>query len=103
MPATPPLRKLQKIVLGFFAIALLLFGITFVVDWAVLRVRILGNWQPYGSVTVRHYYAVAQKNNKVQFIFDPPQPWTCVHSLYPHVGYFPCWYLSHHPEQRTDL
>jgi hypothetical protein len=27
---------------------------------------------------------------------------TCVHSLFPHMGYQPCWYLSRHSEQRTN-
>jgi hypothetical protein len=26
-----------------------------------------------------------------------------VHALFPHAGALPCWYLSRHPEQRTDI
>ena len=77
--------------------------LAFVVDFLVFRLRVAANWSPYGSVTVSHYYAVAQKNGKTQFIFDPPQPWTCVHALFPRDGSLPCWYLDHHPEQRTDI
>jgi len=44
-----------------------------------------------------------QKNGKTQFIFDPPAPETCVHALFPHAGMQPCWYLSRHPEQRTNI
>jgi hypothetical protein len=77
--------------------------LVFAADYAVFRVRVAANWNPYGSVTVDHYYAVAQKNGKTQFIFDPPQPQTCVHALLPHAGWQPCWYLSRHPEQRTDI
>ena len=77
--------------------------LAFAADYAIFRVRVAANWNPYGSVTVDHYYAVAQKSGKTQFIFDPPQPQICVHALFPHGGWQPCWYLSRHPEQRTDI
>jgi hypothetical protein len=75
----------------------------FVVDFAIFRARVAANRNAYGSVTVNHYYAVLQKNGKTQFIFDPPQPETCINSLFPHSGFLPCWYLSRHPDQRTNI
>ncbi|MGA9980940.1 MAG: hypothetical protein WBQ08_20125 [Candidatus Sulfotelmatobacter sp.] len=72
-------------------------------DYVVFRIRVAANWNPYGSVTVEPYYAVAQKSGKTQFIFQPPQPETCIHTLLPHAGYSTCWYLSRHPEPRTDI
>ncbi len=77
--------------------------LTFGIDLAIFRIRVVTNRSPYGAVTVNHYYAVAQKNGKTQFIFDPPQPETCIYALFPHSGYPPCWYLSRHPDQRTDI
>jgi hypothetical protein len=100
----PSLRvKLKRIFFG--AILAIAVGavVLFVFDYAVFRLRAAANWNPYGSVTVDHYYAVQQKNGKTQFIFDPPQPQTCIHALIPHSGYLPCWYLSRHPERRTDI
>lgn len=78
-------------------------GLAFLIDYGAFRLRVLGGGQAYGSVVVRRYYAVAQKNGKTEFLFDPPQSWTCVNSLFPHSGYPPCWYLARHPEQRTDI
>ena len=75
----------------------------FVVDYAIFRIRVAINRNPYGSVTVNHYYAVAQKSGKTQFIFDPPQPEPCVHTLFPHQDFLPCWYLTKHPDQRTNI
>jgi hypothetical protein len=72
-------------------------------DFLVFRVRVAANWNPYGSVTVEPYYAIAQKSGKTQFIFQTPQEQTCIHALLPHSGYSTCWYLSGHPEQRTDI
>jgi hypothetical protein len=77
--------------------------LAFAVDYAIFRVRVAANANPYGSVVVSHYTAVLQKNGKTTFTFDPPQPWTCVNSLFSHAGSLPCWYLSRHPEQRTDI
>ena len=92
-------RALLATVLTVVGVAALAFGL----DYAVFRLRVAANWNPYGSVTVDHYYAVLQKSGKTEFIFDPPGPQTCVHALFPHEGWLPCWYLSRHPEQRTDI
>jgi hypothetical protein len=72
-------------------------------DYLVLRVRAATNRNAYGSVIVNHYTAVLQKNGKTTLTFDPPTPWTCVNSLFPHQGWLPCWYLSRHTDQRTDI
>ena len=77
--------------------------LSFGVDWLIFRIQVAANGNAYGSVTVKHYYAVAQKNGKTQFIFDPPQSWTCVNAMFPHKGSLPCWYLQKHPDQRTDI
>ena len=93
------LRLFGVSVVALAGAALLTFGL----DYALLRVREATNRNPYGTVTVNHYTAVLQKNGKTTLTFDPPQPWTCVNSLFPHQGWLPCWYLSKHPDQRTDI
>jgi len=92
-------RALFITILVLAAAAALAFGL----DYAVFRIRVATNHNAYGSVMVRHYYAVLEKNGKTTFTFEPPQPWTCINSLFPHAGYLPCWYLQRHPEQRTDI
>lgn len=96
-------KRLRQIFLGSLLCALGLAILTFGVDFGLFRLRVAANRNPYGSVVVSHYYAVLQKNGKMQFIFDPPAPQTCVNALYPHAGMQPCWYLRRHPEQRTDI
>ena len=78
-------------------------ALAFVVDYAIFRLRVAANWNPYGSVVVDHYDAIPQKSGKTELIFDLPQPQTCVHAVFPHGGSPPCWYLSRHPEQRTNF
>jgi hypothetical protein len=86
-------------VLVLASLAVLAYGI----DYLVFRYRVASNGHPFGFVTVQSYYAVGQKNGKTEYLFDPPQPQTCIHSLFSHAGYAPCWYLSRHSEQRTDI
>jgi len=79
--------------------ALLAYGL----DFGVFRIRAATNRDAFGSVVVNHYYAILQKNGKTQLIFDPPLPETCVNALFPHSGSLPCWYLTRHPDQRTNI
>ena len=104
--AERPLNLRDRIRRIFLGIVVFLVGImilAFAADLGLFRLRVLAHRDPYGSVVVSHFYAVAQKNGKTQFIFDPPGPETCVNALFPHSGMQPCWYLKRHPEQRTDI
>jgi hypothetical protein len=94
---------LRRLFLGLLVFVVVAGLLAFGVDSAIFRIRVSGNRNPYGSVVVNHYYAVLQKNGKTEFIFDPPQPETCVNALFPHSGMQPCWYLSRHPDQRTSI
>lgn len=80
-----------------------LVAVTFVGDYALLRYRIAAQRNPFGSVTVRPYYAVRLKSGKTEFLFQNPQPETCVNSLFPRFGMAPCWYARRHLEKRTDI
>jgi hypothetical protein len=100
----PNLRaQIKRFLVGTVVVVVAAAAIAFVVDWMVFEVRVVTKRNPYGTVTVDHYYAVGEKGGKTEFIFDPPQAQTCVHALFPHAGYSPCWYLSRHPEQKTDV
>jgi hypothetical protein len=83
--------------LDLVVIAALLYA----ADDLSLRFR-LPDREPLGSVTVQRYYALHKSKGKTNFMFAPPEAQTCVHSLFPHLGYPPCWYLSRHAEQRID-
>lgn len=50
----------------------------------------------FGSVDMQRMIAIELKGGKVEYTLDqvhPAQMQTCVHSLFPHAGYSPCWYL----------
>ena len=87
----------------FFTIPLfclcLAAGILYIADYAMIRF----GPNPFGSVIVSRYYVIPKKNGKTEFLFQAPELQKCVHSLFPHQGYPPCWYLSRRPEQPIKL
>jgi len=94
---------MKRIVLKTVIALLGAAGSFYIGDYAVLRYRIARNLAPYGSVTVNVYYAVPQKNGKMEYDFQSSQPEVCVNSVFPHVGYAPCWYLRRHSDQQIQL
>jgi uncharacterized membrane protein len=96
-------EQVKRIVAIGIGSLLAVFLVTYGGDYLVVRYRIATNHDPYGSVTVQRYYAVKEKSGKTEFMFSPPEPELCLHSLFPHFGYKPCWYLSGHTEIRTDI
>ncbi len=57
----------------------------------------------FGTVQIQAYYAVRKKNKQTEFMFLDPQDQVCVHSLFPHFGDDPCWYLERHKQKRIDM
>lgn len=84
---------------GLLALALAA-ALAFAIDAALLRYRVSGNRNAFGSVTVHPYYAFPRKDKKTEIIFDDPQDETCVNSLFPQMGDSPCWYLRHHTDRQ---
>jgi hypothetical protein len=84
-------------------IAILVLAIVYVGDYVSVRYRIPSSRNPYGSVRVQRYYAVTLKSGKPEFYFDRPTVQVCVHSLFPHLGYVPCWYLNRRRVQRINM
>jgi hypothetical protein len=84
-------------------IAVLLLAMVYAGDYVSVRFKIPRSRDPFGSVPTQRYYAVTQKNGKPEFYFDPPTVQTCVRSLFPHLGFTPCWYLNRHKVQRINM
>jgi hypothetical protein len=84
--------------IGAMVLALLYAG-----DYAAVRIPIPSSRNPFGVVTVRPYYDVRLKSGKSEYYFLDPKKQTCVNSLFPHMGYAPCWYLRRHARQRIVI
>lgn len=83
--------------------ALALMAALYVGDDLSVRYRIPKSRQPFSTVTIRRFDAISEKNNKTEYVYEDPVAVTCVRSLFPHLGYSPCWYLSRHAEQRINF
>ena len=72
-------------------------------DYCLVRYRIRSSRNPFGQVTVQPVYVIHEKNGKIEYQFADPETDVCLHSLFPHMGYSPCWYLSRHTEKQIDI
>jgi hypothetical protein len=86
-----------------FLIAVGLLGASYAGDYIWLRYRMnhTNAGTALGSVEVHRYWVVPFKDNKFEYDFDAPVMQTCVHSLFPHLGFSPCWYLNRDKLQRV--
>ena len=86
---------LQRLLLA----AAVLLAAVYVYDYLSVRHRMAARKQgdPFDVVTYPHVLAIPQKGNRVEYALDAQSPMmseACVHSLFPHYGYAPCWYVN---------
>jgi len=72
-------------------------------DYLTVRFRIPKTRELFEVVKIQTSYAVKQKDGKTEFYFNPPENQTCVHSLFPHMGFTPCWYLNRKRKQQINM
>jgi hypothetical protein len=78
-------------------IALSLFIALYAGDYLLLRARIAARGADAATSTVTIFSAALLKNGKFSVFYDQPETQTCVRSIFPWLGYQPCWYLKRHP------
>lgn len=74
-------------------------GILYGSDYLYVRVRMLHPTPtfPFESLKKVRVLAIPEKNGKTEYEVDAQNPEltvTCVHALFPHSGYSPCWYVK---------
>ena len=87
---------------------LLLAAAAYLCDYARVRYRMArpAAGAAFGSVLMERLYAIPQKNGKIDYEFDAQQPevtMPCVNSLFPHMGYSPCWYLQRNSQKPIPM
>jgi len=92
----------------FFYTVLLLFAMVYGYDFASVRRRMSGHkpGDPFDTVTYPHILAIPEKGNKVEYALDAQAPMeteSCVHSIFPHYGYTPCWYVLRRSKTPTPM
>jgi hypothetical protein len=100
---TARLSLVKRRLLMLTSALVVLAALLYLGDYLVLRYRLATKRAPFGSVMVRSYYAIQEKNNRTEFIFGDASNQTCVHSIFPHLSYAPCWYLTRHAEKRIEM
>lgn len=89
---SPSLSRIATVLVVL--VIILYFG-----DYIVVRLR----GEPLGTVQVTKLYAVLQKDGKTEYEAGEPETQTCVNSIFPHLGYSPCWYVKRHKTQQINL
>jgi hypothetical protein len=92
---TPAPILAKRFLISVALVLALLYG----TDYLYLRVRMLHPkpTDPFDSLKALRVLAIPGKNGKTEYEVDaqnPEQTVTCVHSLFPHYGYWPCWYVK---------
>ena len=89
----------SQILKRILVLLLTAFAVVYMADYLFLRIRMLHPRpsDPFESMTRTRVLAIPQKSGKLDYQIDqtlPVETLTCVHSLFPHYGDQPCWYLK---------
>ena len=76
------------------ATLLIAAGMAYLGDSLYIRHEVAGANSAAAFGNVRFYYATKLRNGKYTIYQDSPQNEVCVHALFPHYGYKPCWFAS---------
>jgi hypothetical protein len=94
---------LAAVLLKLFKRAVLVVVVLLVVAFLVDYIQLGANSNALGTVSVKRYYAVGLKNGKTEMMYAEPENQTCVNSVFPHRGFYPCWYLRRHNVREIDI
>jgi hypothetical protein len=76
--------------------AILVLAILYAGDYALARHRMNApqHANELGSVEIVPMYEIPHKDGREEIIVGDASQQPCIHSLFPHFGYPPCWYLK---------
>lgn len=94
---------MKGLLLRIVGAGVILALLTYVGDYVSVRYRISKGRAQFSTVTIQPYYAIHEKSGKTEYDFAEPQSQVCIHSLFPHFGYSPCWYVKRHTDKRIDI
>jgi hypothetical protein len=91
----------RQLLLRILGALILLVSLVYAGDYLSVRIRMRrpSPADPFESLTRTRVLAIPEKNGKTEYQIDaqrPTETLTCVHSLFPHFGYAPCWKLKPH-------
>jgi len=84
--------------------AIVLFAVLYGSDYAVAKVRLKKNTAgSLESVKIQPMYVIPHKDSRAEYVFGDPQMQTCLHSIFPHFGYSPCWYVKRNSQPTISM
>jgi hypothetical protein len=86
-------EKLRYSALGLCILLLVLLA----GDYLVLRYRVAAWGLDEATTKLTVFDAAVLKNGRVNIYYNLPQTVTCARSIFPWLGYDPCWYARRHP------
>jgi hypothetical protein len=97
-----------KILKSSLVVLALLLAALYLYDYLSIRHRMSAHKDndPFDTIVYPHILAIPQKGNRVEYALDavsPMESQSCVHSLFPHFGYSPCWYVKHETQMPTPM
>lgn len=93
-----------KIAIRLLIAALTLLGLVWLGDYVTARHRIaIGASSFVESVKVQPMYIVPHKDSRAEYVFGDPQMVNCLHSIFPHFGDNPCWYVKKHAQPAVPM
>ena len=96
------MEQIRKILGWTLMVLISATALVYAGDMVWARFRLAGdNSQFVETSQIRRLYAIPQKNGKFSFSFGDPETQSCIHSLFPHFDYPPCWY--EHREQKKPV
>jgi hypothetical protein len=94
---------MKRALFWIIAASVVIAAVLYAGDYCSLRFQIPGGRPQFGQVTVNPLYAIHVKSGKIQYEPGQQETDTCVHSLFPHFGNTPCWYLSRHTDKIINI
>jgi len=79
----------------------LLDALTYAGDYLAVRMRMASDRAPFDTMEIQRLLAIRLKSGRYEIMLDDPEMQRCVHALFPHLGYQPCWYLARHTHQQV--
>jgi hypothetical protein len=68
-------------------------ALVYIADYGIARVR-LSRGSALSTIEVARLIAIPQKSGKTELEYGGADTITCVHAIFPHFGYTPCWYAK---------
>jgi hypothetical protein len=92
-------RQLKRLVIAL----LVLLVVVYAGEDLSVRYRIPKDREPFGAVEVQRYFAVHLKSGKTEINYDKSENEVCTNSIFPHLGFNPCWYVRQHTRKMIDI